>query len=76
MAHGINRKKKVDIQKHHLPSCSIFPGLLNPFEFRDSALIFEQSLGFVLEIKGVQTGTKVSFVALRPSILPPLLINL
>ena len=28
MADEINLKKKIDIPKHHLPSCSIFPGLI------------------------------------------------
>ena len=28
MANERNLKNKTDIQKHHLPSCSIFPGLI------------------------------------------------
>jgi len=58
----MNLEKKIDIPKHHLPSCSTFPE--NPkIDFNSATRLQCLIRVHVLE------NTKRSFVALRPSIL-------
>ena len=74
MANETNLKKKIDIQKHHLPSYSVFPGFIKSISI--------PRFGFTVcpEFRlcfGNQSSAnmKWSFVALRPPILLFLLLT-
>ena len=58
-------KKKLEIKKHYLLSCNIFPGLVKSILSPRFTSIFEPTLGCVFGSQG-SSNAKRSFVGLRP----------
>ena len=74
MANETNLKKKMDIQKHHLPSYSVFPGFIKSISIPRFGFNVWPEFRLCFGNQS-SANTKWSFVALRPPILLFLLLT-